>query len=165
MIRVWVTLLASSILIGASAILLWQAYHYEPALVSPSAGRPAAATPAIARPLPTRAPLEQSSETLTRPLFVPGRRPPLENRASTPPVPPQVPTAPPPRLERARLLGIRIDGSDRSAFIDHPLGSRWVVVGDLLDRWRVEAIESDRAELSWQDQREVLKLHPALTPQ
>ncbi|MFM9938971.1 MAG: hypothetical protein ACKVP7_05685 [Hyphomicrobiaceae bacterium] len=95
-------------------------------------------------------PLAGYSETLSRPLLEPTRRPvlakPVEVVAprvvAPPPVPPPAP-APPPSLAGLKLLGIVKAGREPlRALIRGNEGEsgQWVVEGGQLGRWRVEKI-------------------------
>jgi hypothetical protein len=109
-------------------------------------------------------PITTYPQTLARPLFVDGRRPPKLQPVASVQVAARAAPPPPPRatLDRYRLLGVHIDNRVRRALIQTPVGLRaWVGPGDRIDGWVVVDVESDRAILSIQERRGELRLYPA----
>lgn len=106
----------------------------------------AEAPPAVAMP-----PLEAFRETVARPLFVRGRRPPGTPVAA--PMP-GAPLAPPPSAPRLSVAGIAIAGNRRSALVvvdgaPKPLS---LAEGGEVSGWTVTSIASDRIRLEKGDE-------------
>lgn len=102
------------------------------------------------------------TETLTRPLFMPDRRP---AQAAAPDTPAAAPAARP-GAPRYALSAVVIVDDERIAIVtDTATGElRRVREGESLAGWRVEAIHDDRAELRNGDTREALALRTFAPP-
>jgi general secretion pathway protein N len=106
-----------------------------------------AAAPEKIAPLPKRTapraqPIKAYSETLRRPLFDASRKPP-------PPAPSGTTEAPSAESPTVKLVGVVILPEGRSALIRVPSSVDLVEVsvGERIDGWRLEAIETDRIVL------------------
>lgn len=110
----------------------------------------------------THAALDAYQHTLSRPIFVEGRRPPAAKPLVVAQPTIQPPAQPPVSLDRYRLLGVHLDDTARRALIETPAGGRaWIGQGERLDDWTLTKIEPDRAHLSTQDRSGELRLYPA----
>jgi hypothetical protein len=92
--------------------------------------------------VPAAAPISDFSETLTRPLFHESRKPAPEVAAPTP----ETPSVEQPPLQ---LVGVVIVPEGRSALIRMPRSKELVevLVGERIEGWRLESIETDRIVL------------------
>ncbi len=94
-------------------------------------------------------PIGTFPQTASRPLFFEGRKYPERETKQTPPAQAFVsePVAATP-AKAARLRGVVIVAGKTRALIEMPSKSaEWMGVGDLVDGWRLEGIDKDRAEL------------------
>lgn len=162
--RMFVTLGVALTTIICALAFAWAAYWNGGSAVPEPAANLIGVRSGISGPGVAFKPVDVNSlqQTLARPLFVPGRRPP-EVKAALPAAAPSLPA--PPRanpLERYRMMGARITSSEQSALIGAPGSSRWISVGSDVDGWIVERIESDRIEFTAQSRRGELRLYPAL---
>ncbi len=109
----------------------------------PAPGSVAATPETVAAPperaAPRAKPLGSFSETLARPLFDASRRPRPKPSASAP----EVAAA---EIPVVKLVGVVIGPDGRSALIRIPSSAELVEVsvGERIDGWRLEAIETDR---------------------
>ena len=92
--------------------------------------------------VPTATPIAAYSETLARPLFHASRKPAPELATATP----EAPAADSPTL---KLVGVVIVPEGRSALIRIPGSAKLVEVsvGERIEGWRLETIETDRIVL------------------
>ena len=111
------------------------------AAADPAAADPAAANPVAAQPLP------RLSATRERPLFSPSRRPPA---APPPTVVVRAEPTPPPPAPSLTLFGVVADQDGAHAVVRTASADRTVRVriGDEIEGWKVEKIESRRLVLS-----------------
>ena len=128
-----------------------------------------ASAPVEAAPVPlfALADRERFSQTLTRPLFMPNRQPPLSEAAA----PVQAPRATaPPSANPYALTAIIIVDDERLALLTDTAtgGVTRVREGESIAGWQVEKIHEDRAVISNGDTREELSLRtfgpPAARP-
>ena len=100
------------------------------------------------------------AETVTRPLFMPTRRPPEPEEEVV------EATAPTVGRNLFSLLGIVISADERIALVTRRRTGEMLrlVVGQHIDGWRVETIRSDRITLRQGDETEVIKLTDAQRP-
>ena len=116
-------------------------------------------TPAAPSPMPlfVLADRKSFSETLTRPLFMPNRQPPMATAAESPV---SAVRAVQPSTNRYALSAIIIVDNQRIALLTDTAtgGVRRVREGESLAGWRVEKIHKDGAVLSNGDTREELAL-------
>lgn len=108
-------------------------------------------------------PLGAFPQTASRPLFFEGRRYPEREAKQAPPVsafasePVGAAAA-----KGARLRGVVTVAGTTRALIEMPSKSaEWLAVGDLVDGWRLEGIDQDRAELRSGSQAVSLLLYEA----
>ena len=142
--------------IGLASIVYWQV-EYPPSFPSDVAGadRPA-------EPEPTRAPQVESnfpplsafSEIVARPLFSPARRPPTETEDFN------ADEVSPPKPSNFILAGVVISSEGQLALLRRMNTTEVVraLLGQEIDGWRVERIESDRVTLRQGDTVEVITL-------
>lgn len=108
--------------------------------------------------------LDAYKQTLARPAFVDGRRPPEAGLPPPPPAPPPAQLSPPrpaTSLERWRLLGVHIDGDSRRALIQPPdKAATWLELGKSIGEWTLTVVSSDVVELTTQGRTGQLKLYP-----
>lgn len=108
--------------------------------------------------------LSEFSETVSRPLFHPTRRPVVvaaasqtdsEIKPAQPAEPADVPTS------RFSLVGVMINGGNARALIraEGQTYGTWVDAGGVLDGWRLSAIKSDRVSIEKDGGQEELLLH------
>ena len=121
------------------------------------------AAPAAVAPVETVAALpliDNFAETVTRPLFMPTRRPPEPEEEVV------EATAPTVGRNLFSLLGIVISADERIALVTRRRTGEMLrlVVGQHIDGWRVETIRSDRITLRQGDETEVIKLTDAQRP-
>lgn len=140
--------------IGLAWMVYWQIAN-PPAFPSDvaAADQPAASEPTRARQAEfSLPPLAEYSEIVARPLFSPTRRPPVETEADTD-------DASPP-LSGLVLAGVVISTEGRLALLRRSRTAEVVrvLLGQEIDGWRVEAIESDRVTLRQGDTVEVVTL-------
>jgi hypothetical protein len=142
----------------ALAALLAAELHFQVGAGSGGRSIQAGSAPAGASPAPlfTLAARDSFSETLTRPLFMPERKP----REAEPVSPLAAPRAARPKANRYALSAIIIvDNKPVALLTDTATGSlSRVREGDSLAGWRVEEIRADGAVLSNGDTREELVL-------
>jgi hypothetical protein len=139
----------------------WQAPANAPVAVAQAKSR--SANQSGGEPRSYVAPkLETHQQTLARPLFVDGRRPPQPKPVvATQPIVKQPPPPPMVTLDRYRLLGVHVDSSVRRVLIETPSGVQtWVMQGGKIDEWTVTTVEDDRAQLSLRDRSGELRLYP-----
>lgn len=158
---------ASALLAGATiyqTVALWALWRAPVAIEAISSqGNGQRRAQAADRPSAlTHAAIGAYQQTLTRPLFVDGRRPPapkpvvIVQPVSQPLPQPQV------SLDRYRLLGVHLDETARRALIETPAGARaWVRQGENLGEWTLIKVEADRAHLSAREHHGELRLYPA----
>jgi general secretion pathway protein N len=110
--------------------------------VSSKASTPGQAVTVPKSPTPDSSPISAFSETLARPLFHASRRPP-------PPVVAATPKAPAAEQPDLTLVGVVIGPEVRSALIRLPSAPELaeVLVGEGIDGWRLDSIETDRIVL------------------
>ena len=103
---------------------------------------PGKAAPALKLAVPSAMPISAYSETLTRPLFHTSRKP-------APNVPEATPEAPAVDQPALKLVGVIIVPEARSALIRLPRTKELVevLIGERIEGWRLETIESDRIVL------------------
>ncbi len=106
------------------------------------AALPEKIAPAPERAVPPTTPIEAFSETLARPLFHASRKPAPKLATATP----EAPAADSPVL---MLVGVVIVPEGRSALIRMPNSAELVEVsvGERIEGWRLESIETDRIVL------------------
>lgn len=108
-------------------------------------------------------PLGAFPQTASRPLFFEGRRYPEREAKQAPPV--SAFAAEPiggATAKGARLRGVVTIAGTTRALIEMPSKSpEWLAVGDLVDGWRLEGIDQDRAELRSGSQAVSLLLYEA----
>ncbi len=106
------------------------------------AAPPEKIAPAPARAVPPVTPIEAFSETLARPLFHASRKPAPKLATATP----EAAAVDSPAL---KLVGVVIGPEGRSALVRMPSAAELVEVsvGERIDGWRLEAIETDRIVL------------------
>jgi hypothetical protein len=95
---------------------------------------------------------EQNDPVLQRPIFFASRRPfepPPAEVAATPPAPPKPPPADPSFV----VDGILLSGSSRRAHLrqPHELDGRWHEAGQVIDGWRIVAIDATGIVLEQED--------------
>ncbi len=114
----------------------------ELAPVTFDAAPPQKVTPADKRVASPATPIKMYSETLARPLFHASRKPAPELVTATP----EAAAAESPTL---KLVGVVIGPEGRNALIKLPSAAELVEVsvGERIDGWRLEAIETDRIVL------------------
>ena len=98
--------------------------------------------PAPKRAVPPTTPIKAYSETLARPMFHASRKPAPKLATATP----EAPAAESPTL---KLVGVVIGPEGRSALIRLPSSAELVEVsvGERIEGWRLETIETDRIML------------------
>lgn len=174
MIKLGAQLLSILVLTASSLALMTLAarrWHAElPALVVPGApGNGELLTKSAAAPLDAFQPvaLEAYDQTLQRPIFIAGRRPP-EAKPMVAPLPLAPPMPPTPvvqqiNLDRYRMLGVLVIGANRKVLVETPDGGRrWFAIGDVLGEWQVGKIFSDRMELNGRGRAGELRLYPMI---
>ncbi len=142
--------------IGLASVVYWQVEH-PPSFPSGVAG-----TDRPAEPEPTRAPqaefsflpLAAFSEIVARPLFSPSRRPPTETEDS------DTDDAPPQKLSHFILAGVVISAEGQLVLLRRMNTTEVIraLLGQEIDGWQVERIESDRVTLRQGDTVEVITL-------
>ena len=158
-------------LVAALGLLNWKLAGM-PVDISPLAVEATADDPAkpAAGETPADAPrrsLAELSETVSRPLVHPTRRPvvvrpaaPAEPDAARAPEPPPEPAATPP--SRLSLVGVMGTGGKRRRALIRPEGQpygTWVDAGGEIDGWRLSAIEDNRVLIEKAGGKEELRLH------
>ena len=109
--------------------------------------------------------IDNFQQTLARPLFVEGRRPPELRPVAAPPSgpPPTVPTTAEVTIDGYRLIGVMDSGMIRKAFVETPEGRRvWVAQGQPVGSWTLASIERERVELRSGDRKGELRLYQPL---
>lgn len=162
----------AQLLIGAAstmaAVALASTLHglwSTPIATEPLADGEASVPALIERPLQPMLGLVSfsPSETLSRPVFAPTRRPPEPVAAAPVPIPPQppelAPTAAP--ADELRLKGVLIMRSGARALILSPSHQRgrWFRVGSKVDGWKVARITDQSVTMTTPDRLVELKLY------
>lgn len=107
-------------------------------------------------------PLGAFPQTASRPLFFEGRRYPERETKQSPPVQAFAGETVAAAAKGARLRGVVTVAGTTRALIEMPSKSaEWLAVGDLVDGWRLEGIDQDRAELRSGSQAVSLLLYEA----
>ena len=103
---------------------------------------------------------EQNDPVLQRPIFFPSRRPfepPPAQVVATPPPPPK----PPPEDPRFVVDGILLSGPSRRAHVrqPHELDGRWHEAGQVIDGWKIVAIDATGIVLEQEDKSFAMYLY------
>lgn len=130
----------------------------EPALVTEAAVAPEPAAVPPAEPAFTLPPLEDFSETVARPLFLPSRRPlaPAEDASAEAGV----------MRDLFTLIGVIIFADERMALVKRRETGEVLrlIEGQRVDGWLVEAIMPDRVTLSHGEETEEVELKDVARP-
>jgi hypothetical protein len=142
---------------GLAVVVGYQLSTSVPPAPTVTAAPPGAPTLDLAeRPAPPRAPADDAVEQIAaRPLFSASRRP-----YGPPPVPIEDAVLEPIRpASPLELAGIYLTETDRAALLLVAGGTpEWLRKGQLIEGWRIEAIEQDRVQLRKGERQQVLRL-------
>ena len=131
-------------LVAAGGLGLLALYVWSPEVAPLLPGE--LSRPDVSRLMGDTANADQSDEFVSRPLFVPGRRPILAVKPSPVKVAKDTPAPPPKVLENVKLLGVFSSGDSKGVILQENGGDRRrLLVGDKTGAWTLADVEPREA--------------------